>query len=154
MTGLQTRVGPVPAEATFALRQRVLRPHQSVAAMALAGDNDPDTLHLGAVDDTGEVVGTLRLEPVACPWYPARTDAWQLRAMATAEHLRGHGVGTALVAAAVRHIAERGGGLLWCNARLPAEAFYTQAGFTATDQRWDDVLIGPHVGMVKDVPAA
>ena len=147
-------MGAVPAEATFALRQRVLRPHQSVAAMALAGDEDPATLHLGALDDDGEVLGTLRLEPAACPWFPDRTDAWQLRGMATAEHLRGRGVGTELVATAVRHVAVSGGGLLWCNARVPAEVFYTRAGFTATDQRWDDALLGPHVGMVQDVPPA
>lgn len=154
MTEVQTRVGPVPAEATFALRQRVLRPHQSVAEMALASDGDPATLHLGAVDESGDMLGTLRLEPAACPWYPARADAWQLRGMATAEHLRGRGIGAELVAAAVRHIAERGGGLLWCNARVRAESFYAQAGFLATDNRWDDPQIGPHVGMFQDVPAA
>lgn len=154
MTALRTRVGPVPADATFCLRQRVLRPHQSIAEMGLAGDDDPTTLHLGAVDDTGEVVGTLRLQPVTCPWLPARTDAWQLRGMATAEQLRGHGVGSDLVAAAVLHVAHNGGGLLWCNARGPAEAFYARAGFTPTEHRWEDALIGPHVGMVQDVPAA
>lgn len=154
MTGVQTRVEPVPAEATFALRQRVLRPHQSVAEMALAGDDDPATLHLAAVEETGEVVGTLRLEPAACPWFPERHAAWQLRGMATAEHLRGRGVGAELVAAAVRRIAEHGGGLLWCNARVPAESFYARAGFAVTEHRWDDPQIGPHVGMVREVPAA
>lgn len=151
MTG--TSVREVPAEATFALRQRVLRPHQSIAEMALAGDDDPATLHLGAVEESGEVVGALRLEPAGCPWFPARADAWQLRGMATASQLRGRGIGAELVAAAVRHVASRGGGLLWCNARLPAESFYARAGFVATDNRWDDPLIGPHVGMVREVTA-
>lgn len=144
-------VTPVPPEATFALRQRVLRPHQRVTEMGLAGDEDTGTLHLGAVDDTGEVVGTLRLEPVPCPWFPRRPDAWQLRGMATAEHLRGRGIGADLLAAAVRHIADHGGGLLWCNARIPAETFYARAGFVSTDHRWNDPLIGAHVGMVREV---
>lgn len=153
MTVVRTRVGPVPAEATFALRQRVLRPHQSIAEMALAGDDDAATLHLGAADETGQIVGTLRLEPVACPWFPERADAWQLRGMATEPRHRGRGVGAELVAVAVRHVASRGGGLLWCNARIPAEAFYAGAGFVATDHRWDDPQIGPHVGMVREVAA-
>lgn len=154
MTGVRTRVESVQPEATFALRQRVLRPHQSVAEMALSGDDDPATLHLGAVDESGEVVGPLRLELVACPWLSERSEAWQLRGMATAEHVRGRGIGAELVAAAVRHIAEHGGGLLWCNARIAAEAFYARAGFAATEHRWDDPQIGPHVGMVRDVEAA
>jgi len=154
MLGVKARVCPVPAEATFALRQRVLRPHQSIAEMALPGDDDPSTLHLGAVDEAGEVVGALRLQPAVCPWYPSRPDAWQLRGMATSADLRGHGLGAELIAAAVRHIAVSGGGLLWCNARVPAEAFYARAGFLATDNRWDDPLIGPHVGMLREVSAS
>ncbi len=146
-------VGRVPAEATFALRQEVLRPQQSRAEMALPGDDDPGTVFLAAFGASHEVLSTLRLQPATCPWFPGRTDAWQLRGMATAEQHRGRGLGGVLVAAAVRHIAERGGGLLWCNARVPAETFYARAGFTATDQRWDDPAIGPHVGMTQEVPA-
>lgn len=148
------RVGRVTAEETYALRQQVLRPHQTLAEMALSGDEDPATVHLAAFDDEREVVSTLRLQPATCPWFPERTDAWQLRGMATAEHARGQGRGAVLVASAVRRIAERGGGLLWCNARVPAEAFYARVGFVAVDDRWDDPDIGPHVGMIREVPPA
>lgn len=153
MTGVGVRVAVVPAAATYALRQQVLRPHQSVAAMALAGDENPTTIHLATLDDSGQAVGVLRLQPAACPWRPERPDAWQLRGMAVAEHLRGRQLGAALVAAAVAHVAEQGGGLLWCNARVPAEAFYARAGFIAVDDRWDDPDIGPHVGMIRDIPS-
>jgi predicted GNAT family N-acyltransferase len=74
--------------------------------------------------------------------------------MATSADLRGHGIGAELIAATVRHIAVSGGGLLWCNARVPAEAFYARAGFLAMDNRWDDPLIGPHVGMLREVSAS
>lgn len=152
MTGLRTRVGPVPAADTFALRQRVLRPHQSIAEMTLAGDEDPATVHLGAVDEEGEIVGVLRLQPARCPWAPERADGWQLRGMATTEQLRGQGVGSDLVAAAAHHVADNGGGLLWCNARVVAESFYARAGFRASHVRWDEPIIGPHVGMTLEVP--
>ncbi len=153
MTGVGVRVAVVPAATTYTLRQQVLRPHQSVAAMALAGDESPATVHLATLEEAGAATGVLRLQPAACPWRPGRADAWQLRGMAVAEHLRGRGLGGALIAAAVEHIAERGGGLLWCNARARAEAFYARAGFLAVDARWDEPHIGPHVGMILEVAA-
>lgn len=148
------RVSRVPAEATYALRRAVLRPCLRLADMAMPGDDDPATVYLAVLGAADDILSTLRLQPVPCPWSPARTDAWQLRSMATAKHARGLGHGAALVAAAVRRIADQGGGLLWCNARVPAEPFYVRAGFTAAEHRWDDLEFGPHVGMVQEVPAS
>lgn len=149
MTDVRVLVAPVPAAATFPLRQRVLRPHQRVADMGLSSDDDPAVLHLATVTADGDVTGCVRLEPVPCPW---RTGtAWQLRAMAVEPGLRGQGLGAALVTAAVEHVAGRGGGLLWCNARLAAVPFYERAGFAVVTEAWDEPHIGPHVGMVRAV---
>ncbi len=148
------RVSRVPAEATYPLRRAALRPRLRLADMAMAGDDDPATVYLAVLGGADDILSTLRLQPVACPWFPGRSDAWQLRSMATAEHARGLGHGAALVAAAVSRIAEQGGGLLWCNARVPAESFYVRAGFTPTEDRWDDPEFGPHLGMVREVPVS
>lgn len=153
MTGLVGQRRAVPPAATYALRQRVLRPHQRVEDMGQAGDDDPSTVHLAVLSDEGTVTACLRLQRVACPW---RTDpdGWQLRAMAVDESQRGQGLGAALVEDAVAHVARAGGGLLWCNARIPAQAFYERAGFTAVTDRWDEPDIGPHVGMLRPVAPA
>jgi len=54
----------------------------------------------------------------------------------------------------VQHVADHGGGLLWCNARSPAVAFYRRAGFETRGDEWVDPEIGPHVAMERAVPSA
>ena len=138
-------VEQVPAPDTFPLRQRILRPHESLAELALPGDDDPDTAHF-AVRENGEVVGTASVRRERAPW----TDepaAWRLRGMATTESRRRRGVGTALVQAVIDHVGSHGGGLLWCNARTPAVPFYERAGFVTRGEPWVDPVIGPHVAM-------
>ncbi len=56
-----------------------------------------------------------------------------------------------MLGAAVSHVADRGGGLLWCNARLPAVTLYTRAGFVEVGEPWTDPVIGPHVVMWRTV---
>lgn len=47
------------------------------------------------------------------------------------------------------HVEARGGGLLWCNARLTAVGFYQRGGFETLGEPWEEPLIGPHVAMWK-----
>jgi len=145
-------VRAVPPAATYALRQRVLRPHQRVEDMGLPGDDDPSTVYLATPPDDGTVTGCLRLQPVPCPWRD-ESRAWQLRAMAVDEVWRGQGLGATLVAGAVDHVARAGGGLLWCNARIAARSFYERAGFVVVTEPWEEPHVGPHVGMWREVPA-
>ena len=49
-------------------------------------------------------------------------------------------------------VAARGGDLLWCDARVAAAGFYERMGFTVVSEPFDKPGIGPHVGMVADVP--
>jgi len=49
------------------------------------------------------------------------------------------------------HVADRGGTLVWCNARVPARRFYERAGFTVHGDEWDEPGIGPHVAMARPV---
>lgn len=122
------------AAETAALRQAVLRPHLTIEQMAIDVDQTPDTAYLAvrAPASQAAIVGCVRLEPMPCPWpealeVPARA-AWQLRAMATDPAVRGTGLGRLLVEAAVEHVALRGGDLIWCNARVSAEDFYSRLG--------------------------
>jgi len=147
------RVETVAAEVTFALRTRVLRPHERVDDMALPGDDDPDSAHLVVRDGAGAVIGTATVRRESPPWDPAAAG-WRLRGMAVAEGHRRRGVGGALLAAVVDHVAASGGGLLWCNARLPAVAFYRRAGLVSRGDAWDEPHIGPHVVMTRVVAAA
>lgn len=128
------RVSP---ERTLPLRQVVLRPNLRLDEMNVFGDDGVETGTFGAVDrDTGEVVGTATvrqesprpgLEGLVPAPYLARP--WRVRGMATREDLRSKGIGRRVLDACIAHVAERGGGLLWCDARIGAVEFYERAGF-------------------------
>lgn len=148
------------AEETAALRRAVLRPHLPIEQMTLAGDQSPDTAYLavrarpGASRIPGALLGCVRLEPMPCPWPdvldPLATASWQLRAMATDPSARGTGLGRMLVDAAVDHVTERAGDLIWCNARVRAEGFYSRLGFqTVTSPFLVREVPEQHVGMIR-----
>jgi GNAT superfamily N-acetyltransferase len=147
----EIRVEQVAPELTYALRQRVLRPHLDISAVRLAGDDDPLTATFAARTPDGEVVGSAIVRPEPCPWRPDDPGAWRLRGMATDEALRGQGVGARVLRAAIAHVVLGGGELVWCNARTPARSFYERAGFEVHGDEWVDPQIGPHVAMWRRV---
>jgi GNAT superfamily N-acetyltransferase len=140
------RIEPVAAALTFPLRQQVLRPHETVEQMALPGDDAGDSAHLAAYDGV-DIVGTASVRREAPPWPTDGGPTWRLRGMATADGRRGQGIGGAVLAAVFDHVRAHGGGLLWCNARIPAVPFYRRAGFVTHGESWDEAFIGPHIAM-------
>lgn len=145
------QVRRVPAEATYPLRQQVLRRHQTLEEIRLPGDDDPDTASLVALAADGTVVGTASVRREPCPWQPDREDAWRLRGMATAAEVQSQGVGSQVLAAALAHVEAHGGGLLWCGARAPARPFYERAGLEVHGEQWDEPVLGPHLHMWREV---
>ena len=160
-------IQPIPAEATVDLRHAVLRAGYARDEAIFAGDRDVDTLHLGAMNRGGAMIGVASLYREgmsAGPQQPAGGvesmgdhqghDAsgcepnWRLRGMAVAESERGQGVGSALLAECIDHIRERGGTILWCNARTPAVGFYRQHGFETVGDEFHVPTAGPHYRMI------
>ncbi len=136
----------------IALRQSVLRPHQTLDEVSLPGDNRPDAAHFCALDANGQVITVASVWREAPSWPSGDADSWRLRGMATAPEWRGKGAGTAVLAAVIAHAAAAGGGLLWCNARLGAVAFYERAGLVTRGEQWEEPVIGPHIAMFTMVP--
>lgn len=143
-------VEEVDATETFELRHRVLGRGRAPADLARPDDQHPDTAHL-AVRQDGRVVatGTVRRRP--SPDH-AGDCHWQIRGMAVEPELRGRGLGTAVLVAIVGHVADRGGGLLWCYARIGAVTLYQRAAFTLDDAPFDDPVAGRQVAMSLPVP--
>ncbi len=138
----------VDAPATYALRAQELRQGRPVE---IDGDDAPYALHLAARLDGDEVVGVVRFHPRDCPWREGE-GSWQLRGMATDPRVRGLGVGRALVAAGLTRVQARGGDLVWCDARKAAVGFYQRIGFTIVTAEYDLRPVGPHVGMLIELP--
>jgi predicted GNAT family N-acyltransferase len=141
-------VEEVPLDVVLPLRSAVLR---GGGPAGMPGDDDPATVHLAARTVDGGVAGVVRLSPAPCPWREVRAP-WQLRGMATDPAARGTGVGRLLLDASLELVAARGGDLVWCDARTTAAGFYERAGFTVVAGPYDKPGIGPHVGMLIELP--
>lgn len=114
---------------TRALRRAVLRPALRPED-PLPGDDIPDAVHIGALDDAHIVLGTCFVYASLFPWPVALPiPQWRLRAMATATDRRGQGIGRAVLQGAQDYVAGAGGRSLWCHARETAVGFYAANGW-------------------------
>jgi GNAT superfamily N-acetyltransferase len=134
---------PADLDRVRELRHLVLRPHQPPGSLVYDRDDDPEALHLGAFDH-GELVAIASVVPDAPP-DEAADGAWRVRGMATVPAFRGRGIGGLLLERCVQHARDRGGSVVWCNGRVPAQAFYERHGFVAVRGPFDLPGIGPHV---------
>jgi GNAT superfamily N-acetyltransferase len=138
MTDVDVR--EISLEQTRVLRQAILRPHEAVAE--LAAHEPADGFAVGAFDrDALIAVGFIAADGEA--------GAWRVRGMATAPHARGQGAGAAVLQALLRHASAAGASRVWCNARLPARAFYERAGFRVVSEEFEIPQIGAHVVMER-----
>ena len=135
----QSSVRPIDPIATRALRHAVLRPHESLDA--LADHEVPGTFAVGAFAADGALVAAGLIGPDGGP------GGWRIRGMATAPPARGCGAGTRVLAALLAHAREQGAERIWCNARLPARTLYERAGFIAVSEVFELPAVGPHVVM-------
>lgn len=160
VTSPELRVERISAEQTHPLRMQVLRPGYPEAAIVFPGDEDPSTLHVGALlGDELVAIASLYLEsrPTDAPGTDERADdhdagtAWRLRGMATHPAQRRRGAGAATLRACERHATEHDGTLLWCNARTEAVPFYEANGWVVLGEEFDIPTVGPHFIMEKRI---
>jgi GNAT superfamily N-acetyltransferase len=131
-------VRQIPIAETRPLRQKVLRPHQTLDEVAA---DEPDS---GCA--TGAFVGE-RLVAVGIIGTGTDPSVWRVRGMATEPLARGRGAGSAILDALVQYAVQRGAVRVWCSARTPAVSLYERAGFRATSEEFERPLIGPHLIM-------
>jgi GNAT superfamily N-acetyltransferase len=152
MATIDFTVTRVPVERTLALRKAVLRPYLAEdEPYVVADDSLPTTVAFGAVTHGDRVIGVGRITPEPPPFDADHKHGWRLRGMATSPEARNLGVGSALLDALIGHIAGTGGGILWCNARTSASAFYERGGMERWGDVWQDPEIGPHVVMWRNI---
>jgi GNAT superfamily N-acetyltransferase len=135
------------AHQTYPLRLTVLRSDTPTTAVAFDEDDWPGTVHLG-VRGLGEVNDIVAVST----WIPKPYDqesAVQLRGMATAPHVQGHGVGGLLVESGCSRAAQVAP-LVWARARDTALGFYLRHGFTIDGAGFIDDSTGkPHHLIVR-----
>lgn len=112
------------------LRDAVLRAGLAPGGSSYPGDDEPDTLHLGAVIDSVVIaVATICREAPPTTTAGEVTSAWRLRGMATLSRWRGCGIGERLAVECISHVRGRGATLVWCSARRGSVPFYERLGF-------------------------
>jgi predicted GNAT family N-acyltransferase len=129
--------------AALALRIEVFCGEQGVTFDGDRDGLDDEALHLVAIDDDGDVIGTCRL--LIEPGGTARFARLCVRRSA-----RGTGVGAALLAAAEREARAAGARRIGMHAQTGALSLYLRAGFRPYGERFDEEGI-EHVGMEKDL---
>lgn len=152
MEAIEYTVGRVPVERTRALRKAVLRPYLPADdPFIMPDDHLLTTVAFGAVTPDDEVLGVGRITPEPPPFDASSRRGWRLRGMATDPQVRNLGVGSAVLAGIVAHIAAAGGGILWCNARVTARGLYRRGGMEPWGEVWEEPQIGPHIVMWRRI---
>jgi len=139
----------ISATDTYAIRQQILRPTQSIEECQYEGDLDDSSFHIGVFE--GEVlisIGSFYQEeqPGLNGYLPYR-----LRGMATLTDYRGNGIGKQLIEYSEEVLKEKGCEMWWCNARNSAGAYYEKLGLIQLGDVFEIEPIGPHVIMYKQI---
>ncbi|HWH92348.1 MAG TPA: GNAT family N-acetyltransferase [Baekduia sp.] len=134
------------------LRQKVLRPHQTLADQVFEGDDAPGASHFAAYAG-GAVIGVASITPAPYPGTGGpREGDWRVRGMATdPDGGRGLGAGAALLAACLQYARTSGATRVWCNARSGVRGFYEREGFAVDGDEFTLPAIGPHFLMRLDL---
>jgi predicted GNAT family N-acyltransferase len=145
------RIEQVLPEAVIPLRHKVLRPGMDRSAAIFPGDDAPSAIHIAALSPTNQVLccATMHDEPYTEPNSPP-VPSWRLRGMATEPAWQATGLGHRVLLLAEQLTQQsRRTSLLWCNARLPALAFYKANGWQTRGQQYLIPTAGPHFTMIK-----
>lgn len=126
------------------LRGEVLRPGKAAKASVYEGDDDSRTMH--AVFKNGEAI-ICAVSLFHDPRGDVGSEVWRVRGMAVSPEWQRQGFGARLLSA-VKAVAEKRGGGVWANVRLPALPFYTAQGFRVDSDEFQIRGIGPHVVMI------
>jgi GNAT superfamily N-acetyltransferase len=142
-------IRPVTAAEVRPLRSAILRAGRPAEESIYPGDDEPEALHAGAFAG-GEIIGVASVfrEP---PPGEADARAWRLRGMALVPAARRKGHGRALLEFCFAHVSERGGAVLWCNARSTAVEFYRSLGFHRIGEEFETPDGIPHFYMRRPI---
>jgi ribosomal protein S18 acetylase RimI-like enzyme len=137
----------ITSTATFAVRQPVLRPGKPVDTCIFEGDDNPDTVHFG-IYDADALLGVISVFTAGNALFDQKIQ-YQIRGMAVLKAQQGRGLGELLVRHAEKYVAEKGGALIWFNARERATGFYEKVGYYVIGKPFEIKGVGTHYVMFK-----
>jgi len=137
----------IKPEDTYDIRQKVLRPTQSVEDCKYESDVFKNSFHLGAFKDDKliSVASFLQEDNRAFE----EINQYRLNGMATLEPYRGQEAGSKLLRAGEKILKKRHARLLWCNAKFPVSNYYIRFGLREHGEVFVIDSIGPHKLLYK-----
>ncbi|MDR4986250.1 GNAT family N-acetyltransferase [Bacillus cereus] len=134
---------------TYVLRQKILRPSQTLADCKYSSDFEVDTFHLGAfIND--ELISIASFSKEIYPALPAGSH-YRLRGMATLPNFRNKYAGSSLIQKAEQILQERNANVLWCNGRITVADYYKRLGFHEHGEIFEIEPIGLHKVLYKKI---
>lgn len=137
----------IKPEDTYNIRQKVLRPTQTVKDVKYESDTFKRSFHLGAFKDE-KLISVASFLQENNPAFE-EINQYHLNRMATLEPYRGQGAGGELLHAGEKTLKRRHARLLWCSAKFPVSNYYTRFGMREYGEVFVIDYIGPHKLMYK-----
>ncbi|HFF3189893.1 GNAT family N-acetyltransferase [Bacillus anthracis] len=134
---------------TYVLRQKILRPNQTLADCKYPSDYETDTFHLGAfIND--KLISIASFSKEIYPDLPVGIH-YRLRGMATLPAFRNNRAGSSLIQKAEQILQGRQATILWCNGRITVADYYKHLGFQEYGEIFEIEPIGLHKVLYKRV---
>ena len=137
----------ITTEATFSVRNPVLRPNLPVESCRFEGDQLPSTVHLGYFDQE-KLVGIVSVFEKANANWPNSSQI-QIRGMAVLEDFQKKGIGEKLIQTVIKEALNNKTELIWFNARKNAVPFYEKLGFHIYGTAFEIEGVGTHYLMYQ-----
>lgn len=137
----------IDASETYELRQKILRPTQTLTDCQYPSDYKLHSFHLGAFLHE-RLISIASFSSEAEPSLQGNNH-YRLRGMATIPAFRKQHAGRSLINHAETILKERQATVLWCNARITVADYYKRLGFLEHGEIFDIDPIGLHKLMYK-----
>lgn len=132
----------ITAKDTHAVRHPMLRRGRPISSCIFNGDQDPNTLHLGAYLED-ELVGVLSAYLKIHPDFKIE-NSYQVRGVAVLTEQHRNGIGRLLMKAIEQKLLKKNTSFIWLNARVTAVPFYEQLQYSVHGPVFDIPPIGLH----------
>lgn len=132
----------IKAEQTFTLRQKILRPNQSVNDCQYLGDLEKSSTHFGAFLEKKQIgIASIYNQNEA---EKIQKGIWRIRGMAVLEEFRDLKIGAKLLESCINYAKSQNAKIIWCNGRSSVVGFYEKFGFEPKGDEFEIEGIGPH----------
>lgn len=127
----------------------MLRQGRPLKDCVFEGDNDPETIHLGAYIEN-KLVGVLSAYQKNTSTFDAK-ESYQVRGVAVLTSAQRIGIGRALMVHIEQLLKQRKIDLIWLNARIKAVDFYTALAYRQKGNAFEIKGIGTHYCFYKSL---